>query len=46
MIIDACSDRIIGDGKCFVGLAQLKSALISVLLTGEVRVRVDEEAAA
>ena len=46
MIIDVCSERISEEGKCLVGLAQLKSALMSVLLTGEVRVRVDEEAAA
>jgi type I restriction enzyme S subunit len=42
----ALDERIIREADAVSGLLELKSALMSVLLTGEVRVRVDEESAA
>ena len=45
LAIQACGARLRADRASLGFLRNLKSALMSVLLTGEVRVRVDEEAA-
>jgi len=44
--LDASECRGVAEGNKLKALSELKSALMSVLLTGEVRVRVDEDAAA
>ena len=45
-LLSACKARLDAEAKAMLGLREVKSALMSVLLTGEVRVRVDEESAA
>jgi restriction endonuclease S subunit len=45
-VIEALESRRTAEVEAAVQLRELKSALMSVLLTGEVRVRVDEESAA
>jgi type I restriction enzyme S subunit len=44
--LSSMDGRLAQEAGAIEGLKQLKSALMSVLLTGEVRVRVDEESAA
>jgi type I restriction enzyme S subunit len=44
--LDSAGDRLLSEAAFLDGLKATKSALMSVLLTGEVRVRADEESAA